>query len=158
MPTPPRQRRDAHTTKEMVKHIHHVLCDEDIGLVSAVAHIHELLHELLERKDEPMTTQAEILQMSRDNLAKAEAIDDKMDAMKSWGDGIKAQITQLAADLAAALAANDQEALEETSANLTAAAGHIDTAEAEAAAIMNTDEEPDPEPEEEDPEEETPPA
>lgn len=140
----PSSRRER-TTKEIVEHIHDMLHDEAFGLKATaelLRHEHRLHHTTLERMEQIMTTLSDISAQSEALMAKVTETRDAQEALKTYVQGIKDQITQLAADLAAALADDDPAAMQQVSENLTAAAEGIDAVAAGEAALQGTEEDP----------------
>lgn len=131
--------------------------DQD-AMAEQQEHQHELLHNLIERMQDIMATVQDVLAQSQALLDKVTMMDNSMDAMKVYVQGLKDQMTQISADLQAALANQDPAALQQAADNLNAAVEHIDTANVEAAAIMNTPEAPPAETPPATPPTETPPA
>lgn len=124
------------TNRALLEHIHQLLHHDAHGLAAILAnqsHIHKELRNI-------MATLADIKAQSAALIDSVKAETDLVTAIKTYVEGLKAQMTDLAAQLAAAIAAGgDPAALQAVSDDLTAASSTIDANKAAEAAVVNTD-------------------
>lgn len=119
-------------------------------------HIHEMLHRmfyaLVKGQEITMTSISEINAAIDAVDVEAEETTVAVEAIAIYVTGIKAQMTKIEADLAAALAANDQAGMEQAAAKLRALNAKIDAQQVALHALANTETPPEEEEELDDPE------